>query len=109
MATLGTTTYTVDNLIVGDDYESDDLYPVASGNTVTRGQVMKLTSGKLSPALTTETAQFVMLADVDASAADTKGAYMVEGSTYEGAMNFNTGTADEFREQLRMYGIITRR
>lgn len=109
MAVLGTTTYTVDNLIVGDDYESDNYYPVAAGNTVKRGQVMKLSSGKLSPALTTETAQFVMLEDVDASAADTVGSYMVEGSVYEGALDYNTGSADEFREQLRMYGIITRR
>ena len=109
MAELGTTTYTVDNLIVGDDYESDNYYPVASGNVVKRGQVMKLDNGKLSPALTTETAQFVMLSDVDASAADTVGVYMVEGSVYEGAMDFNTGSADEFREQLRMYNIITRR
>ena len=108
MAVLGTTTYTVDNLIVGDDIVTDNIYPVASGNTVTRGQVMKLVAGKLSPCLTTETPSTIMLDNVDASAGDAYGSYLVDGMVLESEVNYNTGSALEFREALRGVQIITR-
>lgn len=107
MAVLGTTSYEVDNLIVGE-YDNDNRYPVESGNTVTRGQVMKLSSGKLSPCLTTETPSTIMLEDVDASGADAYGSYMTRGTVLESEVNYNTGSADEFREALRSVQIITK-
>jgi len=108
MAVLGTTTYTVDNLIIGDDFVTDNIYPVAAGNNVTRGTVMKLVLGKLSPCLTTETPNTIMLDNVDATLADAYGSYLVDGMVLESAVNYNTGTAAEFREALRSAGILTR-
>ena len=105
MAVLGTTTYDADNIFISVD-SVQRKYPVAAGNTLKRGQVVKLSGGKLSPALTTETAAFVMYQDVDASAADTYGDYLVAGKVKEDQLDYNTGTADEFREQLRSVGII---
>lgn len=107
MAVLGTTTYDADNIFISiGNGGVQRKYPVAAGNSVKRGQVVKLSGGKLSPALTTETAAFVMYQDVDATAADTIGDYLVCGAVKEDQLNYNTGTADEFREQLRSVGII---
>ena len=108
MADLGTTAYEVDNLVVGS-FITDRAYPVASGNTVTRGQVMKLTAGKLSPCLTQEAPHSIMLENVDASLSDVFGSYMLEGVVLESEVNYNTGSAEEFREALRQNNILTRR
>jgi len=107
MGILGTTTYEVDNLIVGE-FVTDYRYPVASGENVTRGQVMKLASGKLTPCLTSETPNTIMLEDVDATAGDAIGGYLVKGTVLESEVNYNTGSADEFREALRSVQIITK-
>ena len=107
MAVLGKTTYTVDDLVIGD-FVTDSTYPVKSGNSVVRGQVMELVAGKLVPCLTTKTPHSIMLENIDATAGDVYGSYMVSGMVLESKVVYNTGTAAEFREALRLANIITR-
>ena len=105
---LGKTDFTADNLVTATkQIITGDLYTLASGQSVVRGQVLKLTGTALSSCLTTEDPNTIALQTVDATSGALPITYMISGSALESEMTFNTGDADEFREALRSFGIIT--
>jgi|GEM_PF-6779173 len=80
---------------------------VASGQTLKRGDVVKLNSGKLEKIATGDTPYAVMADDVDASSGDKPGTVFYSGhALVEDELDYGTGSADEFRDALRQRGII---
>jgi len=104
---LGTETFTVDNLVSATKPIITRTGVLASGASVVRGQVLKNTAGEFTSCLTTEDPNTIALQTVDASGGAEAIEYIVEGSVLESEVTYNTGTAAEYREALRSFGIIT--
>ncbi len=88
---------------------TDDIYPLAIGSNVVRGEVLKLTAGKLSPCLTAEAPFTIALQSIDATTVESKISYMVSGSFMESEATYNDGSITEFRDALRSLNIIGER
>lgn len=89
---------TIDNLDVS--VRKLKLVTVKSGETVSRGDLVSLSTGKVIPFLTTATPYTVMYEDVDASAGDVVGYAYRDADIKASEVNFGTGTDAEVRDAL---------
>lgn len=102
---MAVTSYTPDNLDAGIIPTLTRDVVVASGSNLARGCAVKVTTGKVSALLTTETFYGIMEEAVDATSGDTTGSMYVFGALVESEVDFGTGDADEFREAAQDRGI----
>jgi len=78
---------------------------VKSGNSVSRGDLVSLSTGKVIPFLTTADPYTVMYEDVDATSADSIGLAYRVADIKSSEVNFGTGTDAEVRDALDTIGI----
>jgi len=81
---------------------------VASGNSVSRGDLVSIATGKVIPFLTTADPYTVMYEDVDASAGDVDGLAYRSADIKASEVDFGTGTDAEVRDALDFKGIYLR-
>lgn len=100
---LTTVQETIDNLDV--DVRLLKKVTVASGNSVSRGDLVSLSAGKVIPFLTTADPYTVMYEDVDASGGDVVGLAYRSADIKASEVDFGTGTDAEVRDALDTIGI----
>lgn len=100
---LTTVVETIDNLDVS--VRKLKKVTVASGQTVSRGDLVMLSSGKVVPFLTTNAPYTVMYENVDASGGDVVGWAYRDADIKASEVNFGTGTDAEVRDALDAKGI----
>jgi len=105
---MAVTQYTADNLVIENPITDNRLVVASGQGELTRGTLLTLNSGKLEKCLTTKTPHSILVEDVDATSTDAVCSYYVGGVFNENSINYNDGSADEFREALRSVGIITK-
>ena len=94
-----------DNLEV--DVRLTKLVTVLSGQNLKRGQVVSISSGKVSRFATGQTPYTVLLEDADATSADVVGVRAVyDGYLSESNVDYNTGDADEVRDVLAQNNVF---
>jgi len=81
---------------------------VKSGQTVSRGDLVSIATGKVIPFLTTADPYTVMYEDVDASGGDVDGLAYRRADLKASEVNFGTGTDAEVRDALDAKGIFLR-
>lgn len=105
---LEKTTIVKDNLEVNVGNQLSKVVTVKSGESVSRGDLVSLDTGKVVPFLTTATPYAVMQEDVDATAGDVDGLAFRRADLLASEVNFGTGTDAEVRDALDAIGIFLR-
>lgn len=81
---------------------------VTSGQTVARGDLVSITTGKVIPFLTSADPYTVMYEDVDASGGDVDGLAYRSADIKASEVNFGTGSDAEVRDALDFKNIFLR-
>lgn len=97
-----------DNLEVDVGNQLKKNVVVTSGNSVLRGDLVSLATGKVIPFLTGATPYTIMAEDVDATAGDVSGLAYRRADLLASEVNFGTGTDDEVRDTLDSVSIFLR-
>jgi len=103
---LDTVLETQDNLVV--DARLYKQVTVVSGQTLSRGDLVMLSTGKVTVFVTTNDPYTVMAEDVDASGGDVVGYAFRSADIKASEVDFGNGTDAEVRDALDFKGIYLR-
>jgi hypothetical protein len=101
---LETVNYPIDNLDVV--VRKLKKVTVTSGSSVSRGDLVMITAGKVLPFLTTNDPYTVMAEDVDATLGDKVGLAYRDADLKASEVDFGTGTLAEVRDALDFKNIF---